>query len=57
MINNDQNTLLLYCSEDVKSHRPGGDTVPLRYQNILKLISTTTPPAGWLNERLRESNL
>ena len=29
MINNDQSTLLLYCFEDVKSHRPGGDTVPL----------------------------
>ena len=26
--NNDQNTLL-YCCEDVKSHRSGGDTVPL----------------------------
>ena len=31
MINNDQNTLLLYCCEDVKSHRSGGDTVPLKY--------------------------
>ena len=29
MINNDQSTLLLYCCEDVKSHRSGGDTVPL----------------------------
>ena len=29
MINNDQSTLLLYCWEDVKSHRSGGDTVPL----------------------------
>ena len=28
MINNDQSTLL-YCCEDVKSHRSGGDTVPL----------------------------
>ena len=28
MINNDQSTLLLYCCEDVKSHRSGGDTVP-----------------------------
>ena len=31
MINNDQSTLLLYCCEDVKSHRSGGDTVPLSY--------------------------
>ena len=30
MINNDQSTLLLYCREDVKSHRSGGDNVPLR---------------------------
>ena len=29
MINNNQSTLLLYCCEDVRSHRPGGDTVPL----------------------------
>ena len=29
MINNDQSTLLLYCCEDVNSHRSGGDTVPL----------------------------
>ena len=29
MINNGQSTLLLYCCEDVKSHRSGGDTVPL----------------------------
>ena len=29
MINNDQSTLLLYCCENVKSHRSGGDTVPL----------------------------
>ena len=28
MINNDQSALL-YCCEDVKSHRSGGDTVPL----------------------------
>ena len=35
MINNDQSTLLSYCCEDVKSHRSGGDTVPLRgYGNI-----------------------
>ena len=27
--NNGQSTLLLYCCEDVKSHRSGGDTVPL----------------------------
>ena len=31
MINNGQSTLLLYCCEDVKSHRSGGDTVPLIY--------------------------
>ena len=30
MTNNSQSTLLLCCSEDVKSHRSGGDTVPLR---------------------------
>ena len=30
MINNDQNTLLLCCCEDVKSHSSGGDAVPLR---------------------------
>ena len=29
MINDDQSTLLLYCCEDVKSHRSGGDTVLL----------------------------
>ena len=29
MINNDKSTLLLYCCEDVKSHRSGGDAVPL----------------------------
>ena len=29
MINNDQSTLLLYYCENVKSHRSGGDTVPL----------------------------
>ena len=28
MVNSDQSTLL-YCCEDVKSHRSGGDTVPL----------------------------
>ena len=31
MINNDQSTLFLYCCEDLKSHRSGGDTVPLIY--------------------------
>ena len=30
MINNDQSTLLLCCYEDVKSHRSGGDAVPLK---------------------------
>ena len=29
MINDGQSTLLLYCCEDVKSHRSGGDTMPL----------------------------
>ena len=29
MINDDQSTLLLHCCENVKSHRSGGDTVPL----------------------------
>ena len=29
MINNGQSTLLLYCCEDVKSHRSAGGTVPL----------------------------
>ena len=33
MINNDQSTLLLYCCEDVKLHRSGSDTVPLRKEN------------------------
>ena len=32
MINNDQSTLLLYCCEDVKSHRSAGDTVPLKQE-------------------------
>ena len=31
MINSDQSTLLLYCCEDVQSHRSGGDTVPLTF--------------------------
>ena len=34
MINNDQSTLLLYCCKDVKSHRSGGDTVPLKLDYI-----------------------
>ena len=29
MTNNDQSTFLLYCCEDVKSHRSGGGIVPL----------------------------
>ena len=29
MINSNQSTLLLYSWKDVKSHRSGGDTVPL----------------------------
>ena len=37
MINNDQSTLLLYCCEDVKSHRSGGDTASLTF-TIIKLI-------------------
>ena len=38
MINTDQSALLLYCCEDVKSHRSGADTVPLMrvtYDSIL----------------------
>ena len=34
MINNGQSRLLLYCCEDVKSHRSGGDTVPLKVIQI-----------------------
>ena len=34
MITNDQSTLLLYCCEDVKSHRSGGDTVPLSKRGV-----------------------
>ena len=34
MINNGQSTLLLYRCEDVKSHRSGGDTVPLKIAAI-----------------------
>ena len=41
MINNDQSTLLLYCCEDLKSHRSGGDIVQLI---ILALILTAFPP-------------
>ena len=37
MINNGQSTLLLYCCEDVKSHRSGGDTVPSKTRRIYKL--------------------
>ena len=33
MINNGQSTLLYRC-EDVKSHRSGGDTVPLKIAAI-----------------------
>ena len=39
MINNDQSTLLLYCCEDVKSHRSGGDTVPLMFVVSLRNIN------------------
>ena len=37
MINNDQSTLL--CCEDIKSHRSGGDTVPLTliFKNFIQL--------------------
>ena len=41
MINNGQSTLLLYCCEDVKSHRSGGDTVPLRQIYHFKLQLTS----------------
>ena len=40
MINNDQSTLLLYCCEDVKLHRSGGDTVPLNYDPLLTITCT-----------------
>ena len=38
MINNDQSTLLL-CCEDIKSHHSGGDTVPLTliFKNFIQL--------------------
>ena len=38
MINNGQSTLLLYCCEDVKSHRSGGDTVPLIYMQKVTIL-------------------
>ena len=41
MINNDQSTLLLYCCEDVKSHRSGGDTVSLRMLGQLESTALT----------------
>ena len=37
MINNGQSTLLLYCCEDVKSLRSGGDTVLLIYMQKVTL--------------------
>ena len=37
MINNDQSTLLLYCCEDVESHRSGGDTVPLNAKKFSEI--------------------
>ena len=40
MINNDQSTLLLYCCEDVKSHRSGGDTMPLTAYGTHAPLST-----------------
>ena len=36
MINNDQSTLL-YCCEEVESHRSGGDTLPLNLSTLNKL--------------------
>ena len=41
MMNNDQSTLLLYCCEGVKSHRSGGDTVPLRVDSAGKNCPNT----------------
>ena len=41
MINNGQSTLLLYCCEDVKLHRSGGDTMPLRQIYHFKLQLTS----------------
>ena len=41
MINNDQSTLLLNCCEDVKSHRSGGDTVPLKFMKINRNLCIT----------------
>ena len=38
MINNDQSTLLLYCCKNVKSHRSGGDNVPLNFRKYYKRI-------------------
>ena len=35
MTNDSQSTLLLYCCKDVKSHRSGGDTVPLSSLHII----------------------
>ena len=42
MTNNSQSTLLLYCCEDVKSHRSGGDTVPLRNAaDFMQVVGST----------------
>ena len=38
MINNDQSTWLLYCCEDIKSHRSGGDTVPSNHTYLVKFL-------------------
>ena len=39
MTNNDQSTVLLYCCADLKSHRSGGDTVPLISNiNVFKIM-------------------
>ena len=49
MTNNSQSTLLLYCCEDVKSYRSGGDTVPLNL-NIAQLIPYNLRPVAQLYE-------
>ena len=46
MINNDQSTSFLYCCENVKSHRSGGDTVPLIELTVCVLMSLIEIQAG-----------
>ena len=51
MINNDQSTLLLYCCKDVKSHRSGGDTVPLMFVVFTQISRQTQTP--FTRDRIR----